>query len=276
MPLKLLSILITLIFMGGCSFFPSTPLVMAEVGNHEFQKYKQEIRLRAAAALKEEPDLITYSVKGIAERKTDEVINTYLKGYGKDDYSQDMKSIAIYQIGLIYMNRLNENRDDDKAKLYFQRHLIEFPYSILQNRIREHIATIEERKKQPVQLTPEQIISRMDKSELLNEPAVAFDHDLTPMSKRAILEGRLDDAHGVYMTVYNNPGSSDKIRAKSLYQLGLIYMSPNNKKQNIQKATAIFRKLLEEFPDTEEFSKAESRLTQIANGSYLDLKKSKS
>jgi len=272
MPIKTLLILTLFTTLFGCSFGASTPLVIAEVGNHELQKYKQEIRLRAAAALAEEPDLLTYSVKGIAEGKTNEVIDTYLKGYGKDDYSQDMKSIAIYQIGLIHMNRLNQERDDDKAKLYFQRHLIEFPYSILQERIQHQLATIKERKTRTVQLTPEQILDRMDQSNLLQKPTTAFDQDLTPMSKRAITENRLADAEGVYKTVYNNPGSSDKIRAKSLYQLGLIYMSPNNKGQNIQKATSLFRQIINEFPKTEESRKAQSKLTRIVNGSYLDLK----
>ncbi len=58
-----------------------------------------------------------------------------------------MKSIAIYQIGLLYMNRLNHKRDDEKAKLYFHRHLIEFPFSILQERIQDRLKTIEDRKK---------------------------------------------------------------------------------------------------------------------------------
>lgn len=247
----------------GCS--PTTPLVIAGGGNHQLVKYQQDVRLKAAAALEEEPDLITYSIKGIAENNAEDVINTYLKGYGKDDYSQDMKSIAIYQIGLIYMNRLNEQRNDEKAKLYFQRHLIEFPYSILQDRIHKRLKMIEDRKKETLHLTPEQILAKVDRDRLLNKPTMTFDEELTPMSERAIRENRLEDANGVYATVYENPGSSDLIKAKALYQLGLIYMSPHNEARDIAKARFFFQKIIDEFSSTPQAKRAEHKISQLIN-----------
>lgn len=261
--LRLLTLIVSMYLLQGCA--ATTPVVLAETGNHQFLKHKKEVRLKAAAALAEEPDLITYSLNAIAQNKVDETVNLYLKGYGKNDYSQDMKSIAMYQIGLIHMNRLNEKRDDEKAKLYFQRHLIEFPYSILQERIKQRLAIIEERKTQPVQPTPDQILAKADRNKLLNQPLMTFDEDLTPMSKRAIREGRLEDANGVYATVYENPGSSDGIKAKALYQLGLIYMSPHNKDRSVKKSTYFFRKIMSEFGDTPQAKKAERRISQIVN-----------
>ncbi len=252
-----------MLFLYGC--VSSTPLVLAGAGNHQLLKYQQKVRLRGAAALDEEPDLITYSVKAIAEKRSIEAIDTFLLGYGKEDYSQDMKSIALYQVGIIYMNRLNEQRDDEKATLYFHRHLIEFPYSILQGRVQEHLQVIKERKKKAIHLTPEQILSSVDSQALLNKPVVIYDEELTPMSQRAIAENRLEDANGVYGTVYENPGSSDTIKAKSLYQLGLIYMSPNNKKASINKSSYFFRKIIEEFPDNRLAKKAQKRISHLVN-----------
>lgn len=259
-------LLIALLVVGSISACsPTTPIVLAGGGNHQFVKYQKDIRLKAAAALDEEPDLITYSIKGIAENRTDEVIDMYLTGYGKEDYSQDMKSIAVYQIGLIYMNRLNEKRDDEKAKRYFQRHLIEFPYSILQGRIQERLAIIEERKTQTLQLTPAQILARADEQKLLGQSIQGYDEELTPMSARAIKENRLEDANGVYATVYENPGSSDSIKAKALYQLGLIYMSPHNKERSVKKATYFFRKIMDEFSSTPQAKRAEKKISQLIN-----------
>lgn len=258
-----LLLLVTLAINSGCS--PTTPLVLAGGGNHEFLKYKQGLRLKAAAALDEEPDLLTYSINGIVENRSNDVINTYLLGYGKDDYSSDMKSIAIYQIGLIYMNRFNEDRDDEKAKAYFHRHLIEFPYSILQERIHKRLEIIEARKSETVQMTPAQLLSHVDKDRLLNKPLSTFDPDLTPMSERAIREGRLEDANGVYLTVYENPGSSDSIKAKSLYQLGLIYMSEQNPEKSLKKSSYFFRKVMEEFTGDPISKKAEHKLSQLLN-----------
>jgi TPR repeat protein len=249
--------------ISACS--PTTPIVLAGGGNHQFIKHQQDVRLRAAAALDEEPDLITYSINGIAENRSEEVVDLYLTGYAKDDYSQDMKSIAIYQIGLIYMNRLNENRDDKKAQRYFQRHLIEFPYSILQDRVQKRLDIIEARKKETIKLTPAQILANADREALLAKSTQGFDEELTPMSTRAIQEGRLEDANGVYATVYENPGSSNGIKAKALYQMGLIYMSPHNKERSTKKATYFFRKIINEFSDTPQAKRAQQKISQLIN-----------
>jgi TPR repeat protein len=256
-------LILIFLHLWGCA--ASTPVLLAGAGNHQLLKYQQSKRLRAAAALHEAPDLLTYSVKGISENRSSEVINTYLLGYGKADYSQDIKSIALYQIAIIYMNQLNAERDDDKAKLYFHRHLIEFPYSILQERIQEHLKAIEHRKTQSVQFTPEQILAKLDSQLLLSKPAVAYDEELTPMSRRAIKEDRLGDANGVYLAVYQNPGSHDGIKAKSLYQLGLIYMSTNNKERSIDKSSYFFRKIIEEFPNSKLTEKAKRRISELLN-----------
>ena len=44
----------------------------------------------------------------------------YLSGYDNSRYSPDVRAIALYQIGLIYMSRYNDQRDDAKALDYFQ------------------------------------------------------------------------------------------------------------------------------------------------------------
>ena len=55
-----------------------TPVLMVEAGNHKLLLHKKEIRLRAAAALAEEPDLLSYSLKHISENTTEEAINLSL------------------------------------------------------------------------------------------------------------------------------------------------------------------------------------------------------
>lgn len=245
----------------GCA--ASTPLVVAGGGGHKVLNHQQNMKLKAAAALDEEPDLLTYSLKGIAENRTEDVVKVYLTGYTDDKYSDAMKSLAIYQIGLIYMNRFNEARDDQRALQYFKRHQIEFPNSILQSRISQRIATIEARKQQPRQLSPQELLARADAETLLNKPHLPYDEELTPMSERAISTDRIEDAHGVYMVVYQNPASSAKVKAKSIYQLGLIYMSPYNRKADDGKALQFFSKILREFPDTPVAKRASYRISEI-------------
>lgn len=253
--------LISLSQLHGCA--ASTPLMVAGGGGHKVLNHQQMLKLRAAAALDEEPDLLTYSIKGIAANRTEEVVKVYLTGYTDKKYSDAMKSLAIYQIGLIYMNRFNEQRDDQRALQYFKRHQIEFPGSILQTRINQRIALIEERKAQPRQFSPEELLARADAETLLNKPTIPYDEELTPMSERAISTDRIEDAHGVYMVVYENPASSSKIKAKSMYQLGLIYMSPYNKKADDGKALQFFSKILREFPDTAVAKRASYRISEI-------------
>lgn len=260
---KTISIIYILTQIIACS--PVTPFVAAGVGSREIAMYQQNQRIVAAAAVDEEPDLLTFSVKGIVNKNSEEVVKTYMLGYGKNDYSQDMKSIAIYQIALLYMSRLNHDRDDEKAKLYLQRHLIEFPHSMLKERVEKRLAIIEKRKTDTYQPTPEQIVANADRARLLSKPTQVFDEDLTPMSERAIKEDRLVDANGIYITVYNNPGSSDAIKAKSLYQLGLIYKSPHNKNQSLDKARFFFNKVINEFPKSPEAHKSWLRINRMVN-----------
>ncbi len=247
--------------LGGCA--ASTPLMVAGGGSHKMLSHQQNKKLRAAAALDEEPDLLTYSIKGIASNRTEEVVNVYLKGYTDAKYSQAMKSLAIYQIGLIYMNRFNEHRDDQRALQYFKRHQIEFPDSILKPRIERHIAILDERKKLPKQHTAAELLAKVDAEALLNKPHLPYDEELTPMSERAISSDRIDDAHSVYMVVYENPASSDTVKAKSLYQLGLIYMSPYNRKASDSKALTLFSRITREFPNSEIAKRASHRISEI-------------
>src|SRR5690606_25273658 len=126
--------------LAGCT--AATPLLVVEAGGHRIARYDEDVKVRAAAALKEEPDLLTFSAQSISRGKTEDAVNTYMKGYTDSNYNENMKSLAIYQIALIYMNRYNDDRDDNRALQYLNRHQIEFPDSRLKPRIQAHIDTI--------------------------------------------------------------------------------------------------------------------------------------
>ena len=100
---------------------------------------------------------------------------------------------------------------------------------------------------------------------LLAQPSVPFDAELTPMSERAISNDRIEDAESVYLIIYNNKASSDQMRAKALYQLGLIYMSEYNTHHSTSKAIKYFRMIKEEFPETRVAKKANKRISQVIN-----------
>ncbi len=248
--------------LAGCTI--ATPLLVAEAGGHQLARHNEDIRVRYAAALREEPDLLTYSLQAISRGKTEDAVKVYMKGYSDADYNDNMKSLALYQIALLYMNRFNDERDDKKALRYFDRHKIEFPESRLEDRINKRVAIIEERQLQPYQ-SPSRLLTQVDRLELMKRDDTPYDDELTDMSARAISEGRTADAESVYLVLYSNKSSSDEIRAKALYQVGLIYMSPFNEQGNNQKALAFFRKITDEFPATATNKQAQKRISELIN-----------
>ncbi len=263
MNLRLLGLTLLVLTTTGCSI--ATPLVAAGAGGHAIGRYEENIKVRGAAALKEEPDLLTYSVQAIARGKVDAAVETYLKGLNSKSYSDSIKSLSLYQIGLVYMNPYSEQRNDETALNYFTRHLNEYPQSRLKAKIESKIALINKRKNEGTQLTADELLHLANRSELLAQIDIPFDSELTPMSERAIMSDRIDDAESVYLILYDNKASSDTMRAKALYQIGLIYMSEYNTHGNNAKALNYFRKIAEEFPENPVAKKASKRMSQVIN-----------
>jgi hypothetical protein len=242
-----------------------TPLMVAQAGAHQVARHEENVDVRAAAALRDEPDLLTYSIHAISRSQTEEAIATYLKGYNSENYTDNMKSLALYQVGLIYMNRFNDARDDEKAKEYFQLHRQEYPKSLLARRIQQHLLVLGEREANPVYVSAEELLTSVDREALLQRQNVPYDDELNPMSERAIAENRSEDAELVYTIVYENEASGEEIRAKALYQMGLIFMSPYNRDSNRIKALGYFRKINEEFPGSSIRNKVDLRITELLN-----------
>jgi hypothetical protein len=257
------AIIAVAVALSGCA--ATTPLIVAEAGGHQLARKDEDRKVRAAAALQEEPDLLTYSVDAIVRGKTEEAVATYMKGYSAPNYSQNMKSLALYQVALLYMNRFNDQRDDNKARAYLKQHRIEFPDSRLQPRINKRLAVLDQRQQDAVHLSAKQLLKRVDRSQLLQRNSTPFDAQLTPMSERAITHERVADAETVYLILYDNQASSDDMRAKALYQLGLIYMSPYNRHGDNDKALAYFRKITQEFAQTPVAEDASKRITTLIN-----------
>lgn len=261
--IRTLALAIFTIALAGCQ--ATTPLLIAEVAGHQAVRYDEDVKVRFAAALQDEPDLLTYSAQAISHGKTEEAVQTYMKGYSDKNYNDNMKSLAIYQIALIYMNRFNDDRNDKRALQYLERHGIEFPNSRLRPKIQQHINIIHKREQEPTQQSAEQLLKRVDRVELLKIDSTPFDIELNGMSERAITQGRTADAEAVYLVLYSNEASSAEMRAKALYQLGLIYMSPFNEEGNNQKALMYFRKITQEFPQVSVAGNAEKRISQLIN-----------
>ncbi|MBE0483193.1 MAG: hypothetical protein IBX52_06785 [Bacterioplanes sp.] len=257
------ALLVAVLGLTGCA--AATPLLVVEAGSHQLAMYDEDLKVRAAAALQEEPDLLTFSVQAIMRGRTQVAADTYQKGYQNPEFSDAMRSLALYQMALLYMNRFNEDRNDALARQYLLIHREDFPNSLLQTKIEHRLAILDQRQKEPVQLTAQQLLRQVDRSQLLKRNDIPFDSELTPMSERAIVDGRVDDAERVYLILYANTASSDDMRARALYQLGLIFMSPYNDYNDPRKAIGYFRQITNEFPNATIAPRAQYRISQIIN-----------
>ena len=258
-----LLLIVTPFLLASCA--APAPLAVAGAGAYEVAKYEENIRLRAAAALRDEPDLLTFSIQAIARGQTEKAVDTYMMGYNNPDYSDNMKSLALYQIGLIYMNRFNDQRDDVKAREFFTKHRQEFPSSRISSRIQSHLAELNQRAENPVFVPAKELLNNLNREELLSRPNIPYDDELNPMSERAITENRIEEAVTVYTIVYENEASGKEIRSKALYQMGLIYMSPYNSQSSRLKALEYFRMITEEFPDVSIRPNVDLRITELLN-----------
>ncbi|QEY64693.1 tetratricopeptide repeat protein [Metapseudomonas lalkuanensis] len=251
------------LLLGACS--PTTPLFIAQITTNEVVEYKTMKSKRMAAAVEEEGDLLTYSAMAIRDAKSPEAEELYLVGYRDDKFSDDVRAIALYQIGLIYMSRFNEQRDDTKALAYLERVLNEFPGSRAAERAEARILVIRQRAKDPVQKTSRELLATWQPSSNLDLYKPGLDPDMTLLSRRAVLKDRVAEAEELYLLALSDAHVQPDIKQKALYQLGLMYLAPDNPHANRDKAIGYFRRLLVQFPDSDLATKASRHLDQALN-----------
>lgn len=134
-----------LTYLAGCSFGATAPLIIAGLGVKEYGELKSEIRAHAQACRATESDLLPRSANAIAHGKANQLVSAYLSIYANTDYDSEIKAQALYQVGLIYMNQYNEDRDETKAIKYFNKLKVQFPSSVLCANVDERLAILKHR-----------------------------------------------------------------------------------------------------------------------------------
>lgn len=108
---------------------------------------RKAIESRAEECVAEEAALLTESIQAISLKQAHKAIHGFLGMVNNPKLKQSARELALYQIGLIYMNTANVHRDDRLALHYFNQLLNQFPDSNHCHNAREHIETLEERIK---------------------------------------------------------------------------------------------------------------------------------
>lgn len=267
--MRLTIVLLTVVYLTGCSFGATAPLVVAGLGVTEYGRFKSEIRERAEACRASEDDLLPRSVDAISRGKALELVPAFESVYN-GDFSDAMKAEALYQIGLIYMNEYNQDRDDQKAVIYFERLKVEFPSSSLCADVDEHLAIIEQRRQNAVSYDSKMLTRFHEGIQARAESCVADEAALLPEAVDAISRKQAYKAVKVFLELHQDESLPLIEREHALFQVGLIYMSKANVHRNDDHALYYFRKLLTQHPDSLYCVDAQARIDEIyrrrANG----------
>jgi len=263
--LRCLLTLLGLGLLGACS--PTTPLFIAQVATHEVVEYKTLKNNRMLAAIEEEGDLLTYSAQAIRDDRSEKAEQLYLTGYRDRNLSDEVRAIALYQAGLLYMNRFNEGRDDTKALGYLKQVLDEFPASRAAERAEARILLIRQRHAEPVHKSARELLAHWQPDYRLDLYKASLDPDMTLLSRRAVLKNRVEEAEELYLLALSDPGIPADIKEKALYQLALMHQAADNPNADRDKAIRYLRRLLVQFPHSPLQAKAARHLDQALNSS---------
>lgn len=257
------TVVLSIALLTACA--PTTPLFIAQITTNEVVEYKALKTKRMAAAIEEEGDLLSYSAMAIRDARSDKAEALYLEGYRDRQLSGEVRAIALYQIGLIYMNRFNDQRDDAKALNYFYRVLNEFPASQAASRAEERIGLIRRRDEETVHKSARELLAHWQPGQDLDLYKPSLDPDMTLLSRRAVLKGRVAEAEQLYLLGLADPHVPADIKEKALYQLALMHMAADNPAADRDRAIAYLRRLLVQYPDGELNAKAARHLDLALN-----------
>lgn len=255
--------LLSLTLLSGCA--PTTPLFIAQLGGQDVVEYKAMKTNRMSAAVEEESDLLTYSALAIRDAKSSQAEELYLKGYHDKNFSGQIRAISLYQIGLLYMSRYNDQRDDQKAANYLYQVTNEFPDTLAAQRAQARIQIIQLRKQEPIQKTARELLVHWQPSNELNLEKPSLDHDMTMLSRRAVLKDRVAEASQLYLLATGDSGVPADIKAKALYQLALMNLASDNPHADRAAAIGYLRQLLKQYPESDLYNSAAKHLDSALN-----------
>lgn len=255
--------LLCCLLLAGCA--PTTPLFIAQVTTQEVAESKESKNNRMLGAIEDEGDLLTYSAMAIRDGTSAKAEATYLQGYQDGQLSDEVRAISLYQIGLIYMSRFNDQRDDTKALNTFYKVRNEFAQTRAAARSEQRIALINRRANEPLQQTARELLANWKPSQNLNLDQPSLDPDMTLLSRRAVLKDRVADAEELYRVALKDPAVEPAIKEEALYQVALMYLAPDNPHPSRDKAIEYLRQLLAQYPNSELREKAERHLDTALN-----------
>ena len=259
-------------FLTACA--ATTPLYVAKLGTRELARHEDLKTKLSNAIIDEEGDMLTTSVRAVAEGTSSETEVFYLQGYNNPEFGTEIKAISLHQIAMIYKSSYNADRDYDKSLSYLNKIVNEFPDSRGADYARLQIKKVEALKANPITLTPMEKLAEWERT-AVNQQEIynSLDQDLNPLSRRAVVKERIPEALELYTLVYNEHGMPGDFRAAALYQKALILLSQETvSPYDRHVATLTLRQIIREFPDTRYRKNVERHLSTLLNRDRNSLK----
>jgi hypothetical protein len=263
MPPRLLLPLLCCCALAACA--PTTPLFLAQVGTQGVAESKEMKSNRMLAAIEDEGDLLTYSAMAIRDGTSATAETTYMQGYQDERLSDEVRAMSLYQIGLVYMSRFNDQRDDIKALNTFYKVRNEFAQTRAAARSEQRIELINQRANEPLQQTARELLANWKPSQTLDLDKASLDPDMTLLSRRAVLKDRVPQAEELYGVALKDPAVEPSIKEEALYQVALMYLAADNPHPSRDKAIEYLRQLLAQYPNSELREKAARHLDTALN-----------
>jgi len=138
----LLSLVTSTVTLTGCGY--GWGLSAVSYGAFQVNMVAGDVRERAEATNAMEPDLIDTSVEAVSTNKVLDAEQAYLHIYNDTSHPDNVRAQALYQNGLMYSVPTHKAYNKERATMYFEKVLVEFPMSDKNLEVSKRIAEMQD------------------------------------------------------------------------------------------------------------------------------------
>lgn len=149
-------VLLGLLILQGCGV--GWGLSAVSYGALQVSVAAEDVRKRAEATNAMEPELIDTSIEAISQNKVLDAERAYLHIYEDTSYPDNVRAQALYQNGLMYSVPTHKYYSADRAMMYYEKMMEEFPMSDQNLEVSKRIAELQDPSKKPAYYEPNKML----------------------------------------------------------------------------------------------------------------------
>lgn len=135
-------VLLAMVVVQGCGL--GWGLSAVSYGAFQVNMVAEDVRNRAEATNAMEPDLIDTSIEAISTDKVADAESAYMHIYEDSSYPDNVRAQALYQCGLMFSVPTHKSYSKDRAMMYFEKVMLEFPESDKNLAVSQRIAELQD------------------------------------------------------------------------------------------------------------------------------------